>query len=72
MKIETRFNIGDSVWFESFGYPKQAKVIHIKINLFADGDVIVEYHLTKSGYYWVRREERLFPTKEDCIKRIAP
>lgn len=69
MTIETKYNIGDEVWFRTLKFNKKAKVIGVTINLREDG-VIIEYGLERKGYYYQRRESDLFPTKEELIKSL--
>lgn len=70
MKIETKFDIGQEVWFGSLGFDKSAKICEININVFIDGDVRIEYGLEKRGYYWKRNEHEIFPTKEELLKSL--
>lgn len=69
MTIETKYNIGDEVWFRTLKFNKKAKVIGVTINLREDG-VIIEYGLERKGYYYQRRESDLFPTKEELLKSL--
>ena len=69
MTIETRYNIGDEVWFRTLGFKVKAKVIGVTINLREDG-IIMEYGLERKGYYYQRRESDLFPSKEELLKSL--
>ena len=70
MTIETKYNIGDEVWFDSLDFDKSAKICHIIINVFIDGYTSIEYGLENRGYYWKRNEHEIFPTKEELLKSL--
>ena len=67
MAIETKYNIGDEVWFKTLKHIVKANIIGVTINLRQDG-VIMEYGLERKGYYYQKRECDLFPTKEELLK----
>lgn len=69
MIIETKYNVGDEVWFRTLKFNVKAKVIGVTINLREDG-VIMEYGLERKGYYYQKREIDLFPTKEELLKSL--
>lgn len=71
MIIETKYNIGDKVWFGSLGFSKSATIVEIKIYVMIDGDIRIEYHIEKNGYYYQRNEHEIFPTKEEFIKSLV-
>lgn len=70
MLIDTKYNVGDKVWMHSLGRYYNAEIIGITINVRTEGDIIIEYGLTRKGYYYQRRENDIFPTKEELIKYI--
>lgn len=70
MTIETKYNVGDEVWFRTLKFNVKARVIGVTINLREDGDVIMEYGLERKGYYYQKRECDLFLTKEELIKSL--
>ena len=70
MTIETKYNIGDEVWFTTLGRCKNAKIVAFTVIGFADGSVQIEYSISKSGFYWNRCESHLFPTKEELLKSL--
>ena len=70
MTIETKYNIGDEVWFTALGRCKKAKIAAFKVIGFADGSVQIEYIISKSGFCWSRCEKELFPTKEELLKSL--
>jgi hypothetical protein len=69
MRIETKYNVGDEVWFRTLKFNVKARVIGVTINLREDG-VIMEYGLERKGYYYQKREIDLFPTKEELLKSL--
>ena len=70
MTIETKYNIGDKVWFGSLGFSKSATISEIKIYVMIDGYIRIEYHIEKNGYCWQRNEHEIFPTKEELLKSL--
>ena len=69
MTIETKYNVGDEVWFKTLKFNVKANIIGVTINLRQDG-VIMEYGLERKGYYYQRRESDLFHTKEELLKSL--
>lgn len=69
MKIETKYNIGDEVWFLFDGEPLNGKIARISVYtikikiIFRDGK---EYFFRKciKGF-------ELFPTKEELLKSLC-
>lgn len=70
MEIITKYNIGDEVWFQTLGINYKAKVMEIRMRIFSDNDIIINYSLERSGYYYERNEDELFPTKEELLKSL--
>ena len=70
MTIETKYNIGDEVWFQTLGMNYKAKIIHVIIDAFPDGNNIIHYNLHCNGYSCERHEDELFPTKEELLKSL--
>lgn len=72
MTIETKYNIGDEVWFITKYNPEKAnaKVCAVNIYILTNGDVVIKYDITKGGYHWVRTEQELFPTKKELLKSL--
>ena len=70
MTIETKYNIGDKVWFNSLGHHIKCKVDEINICVSIDGSVHIIYSIEKSGYFFERHEDELFPTKEELLKSL--
>ena len=63
MTIETKYNIGDEVWFTTqYRRPVKAKIIGIHI---VDKSLCLRYLFDE---YSPRLERYLFPTKEELIK----
>lgn len=70
MTIETKHNIGDKVWFQTLGINYKAKVMEIRMRVFSDNDIIINYSLERSGYYYERNEDELFSTKDELLKSV--
>lgn len=64
MTIETKYNIGDEVWFMGHqGYPHRDRVASIRIM----SDLSILYYLEVN---LSREENELFPTKEELVKSL--
>lgn len=70
MKIKTKYNIGDEVWFQTLGINYRAKIMEINVHCLLCGAVLIHYKLERKGYYYDRDEDELFPTKEELIKSL--
>jgi hypothetical protein len=70
MTIETKYNIGDEVWFQTLGINYKALITHVHIDVFTDGDHIIHYDLLREDYPYERNEDELFPTKEELLKNL--
>lgn len=66
MTIETKYNIGDEVWFTTYNErPVSAKIIAIKI--VGSKNSLIEYLFLDYG---LRLESCIFPTKEELLKSL--
>lgn len=70
MIIETKYNIGDVVWFQTLGINYNAKITHISVDIFNDGKNIINYNLHYRGFNYERCENELFPTKEELLNSL--
>ena len=70
MTIETKYNIGDNAWLNSLGHHIKGKVDEINISVLIDGSVQIIYSIEKSGYFFERHENELFPTKEELLNSL--
>ena len=70
MQIETKYNIGDKVWFNTLGYNKCAIIDSINIIVLFDNEVNIEYSLSTKAHFYQRRETDIFPTKEELLKNL--
>ena len=71
MTIETKYNIGDEVWVANiFSEPIEVKVYGIVAEV-KDSNVLIDYYVgfNKNGRS-LRKEELLFATKEELLKRL--
>lgn len=69
MKIETKYNIGDEVWFMYIGQIQRSTITVIKFHIW-DGGHFLRYGMICNGYVIDRNEEYLFPTKEELLKSL--
>lgn len=67
MTIETKYNIGDEVWYKGYKELFRDKVFNIKIIVDNEGEIIVEYDLWGDV---IKNECQLFPTKEELLKSL--
>lgn len=71
MEIKTKYNIGDEVWVANiFREPIEVEVYGIVAEV-KDSNVLIDYYigLDKNGCT-LRKEELLFPTKEELLKSL--
>jgi hypothetical protein len=71
MKIETKYNIGDEVWFASRLHYIKGVISDIIINAYNNKTMIV-YGVEYKNYvgYSQKEESELFPTKEELLKSL--
>lgn len=67
MTIETKYNIGDEVWYSVKGNVYHKIVDHIGIDVGKNGKAHIYY---SSELTFPLKEDRLFPTKEELLKRL--
>ena len=70
MTIETKYNIGDKVWFMNEGEPTSEKIVRIDVEQYEQKQ-FVEYtvilcDVILTSFY----EEEIFPTKEELLKSL--
>ena len=67
MTIETKYNIGDKVWYKGFEELFQDKItnIHIEIDILNNTFIYYEFF-----DYTIKEECELFPTKEELLKSL--
>ena len=70
MTIETKYKIGDEVWFGSMGNHIKAEINEINITVEFDNCVVIQYliGIDNEKYYWERHEHEIFHTKEELLK----
>ena len=66
MTIETKYNIGDEVWYSMGGYVFSNKVIGVHI--FKKG--IIMYDIRFEHTHCTLAESLVFPTKEELLKSL--
>jgi hypothetical protein len=70
MTIETKYNIGDEVWFLSYHSPRKARIYGMSIYVSNSGKVSLLYSITEKDVYWLKREKDLFSTKEELLNSL--
>lgn len=71
MTIEPKFNIGDEVWCANiFGEPFQLKIYGIVAEILGNRTFISYYVGLNEGSCSLKRENVIFPTKEELIKSL--
>lgn len=70
MTIETKYNIGDEVWFMNEGKPTSEKIVRIDIERY-ECKQFIEYtvilcDVILTSFY----EEEVFPSKEELLKSL--
>lgn len=69
MTIETKYNIGDQVWFMDGLEPVSKEILRIDIEVY-NVKTIIEYDVMLgdiiTGFY----EHQIFPTKEELLKSL--
>lgn len=71
MTIETKYNIGDEVWFMNNNKPARGTVIKIDIDIARSGDWYIEhYKVEADGYQHIKVGQNLYPTKEEMLKSL--
>lgn len=69
MKIETKFNVGDEVWFMCQNRSIQNTITSIRIYIGSDEYTIEYLFNDRYGDLW-KNEKYTFPTKEELIKSL--
>lgn len=69
MTIETKYNIGDEVWFAEEGDAICETILGIEVNVYKD-KLFIEYLFANDSYPFGLNESDLFPTKEELLKSL--
>lgn len=71
MTIETKFDIGQEVWFMAYNKPNKGSIVKIDIDIAKSGDWYIEHYKVKSGKDEICRVgQSLFHTKEELLKSL--
>ena len=65
MKIETKYNIGDEVWYKGFKGPFMDKITNIHIEIDMLKNTFIHYEFFDDT---IKEECQLFHTKEELLK----
>lgn len=66
MTIETKYNLGNEVWYGCVGNCIKSTVRNIKIDYKGIPTYYCDFFLSVAAF----REEELFPTKEELLKSM--
>ena len=69
MTIETKYNIGDEVWFMDGLEPTSKEILRIDIEVYNVKNII-EYDVMVGGVLTGFYEHEIFPTKEELLKNL--
>lgn len=69
MTIETKYNIGDEVWFYRGTAPTKGEVGSIDVTMTKDHILIRHDIITSIALYFLP-EKDLYPTKEELLKSL--
>lgn len=71
MTIETKFSIGDKVWFKHHGKCVQEKINRIQIYIISNTCFDIRYYvrLPEWGVQWFKENE-IASTEEDLLKSL--
>lgn len=69
MTIETKYNIGDEVWFQDHGQPLSREIVGIETDIYAKQSFI-RYIFSEDGFAYEISEQDLSPTKEELLKSL--
>ena len=70
MKIETKYNIGDEVWFMENNRATTGIVVKLDIDVTKSGDWYIEHYKVESNGLRCHVGQSLFPTKEELLKSL--
>lgn len=71
MIIETKYNIGDEVWFMEHNKPNKGSVVKIDIDIARSGDWYIEhYKVNFDNVLICEVGQSLYPTKEELLKSL--
>lgn len=69
MKIETKFNIGDKVWYDCAGEADKCVIASITVEVF-NGEANVYYAIEKCLSRTDIHEDLLFRTKQELLDSL--
>lgn len=70
MTIETKYNIGDEVWFILGNKARQGKILGITFNKLGNSLICYYYNVSVGVSHGSFNESDLFPTKEELLKSL--
>ena len=70
MTIETKYNIGDEVWFQDEKQPVNNEILGIEIETYKHKQLIKYLFVHDGWFLFTVCEDDLFPTKEELLKSL--
>ena len=72
MKIETKYDIGQKVWFLNDNHAYQGSISQIRIGVVNEVNIIYTIRVRNLAGSWSieRAEKRLSPSKEELLKSL--
>lgn len=76
MNIETKYNIGDTVWMMFQNNPTEYEIkgikVFVQLNTFLGQETIIVYDTSSDAELGIRKthEKLLFPSKEELIQSL--
>jgi hypothetical protein len=69
MKIETKFNAGDKVWFNHCDNITSKTVFSITVIQYAyNTELSIQYKMGSENYATIVNESKVFATKQECAE----
>lgn len=71
MTIETKYNIGDEVWFMNENRPHKGIVVKLDVDIARRGDWYIEhYKVEVNGFEYCQVGESLYHSKEELLNSL--
>lgn len=74
MTIETKYNIGDEVWFMCENKELQSYIDDIRVMCEKENTIKISYWVkplnVRGKGNWLYHEQNLFPTKQELLKSL--
>ncbi len=68
MKIETKYNVGDTVWFLHDHAIRSAHIVGVEVQQMGTAPQTTQYRF---AVYPVQQERHCFPSKQSIVEHIS-